>query len=343
MELRIIEGFNELKGAYSVAIEKIAELLTELTPESQRIIIDAFNRIQSEAKSITSLPKAFSEFSENVSKALSSYVDYLQPELTLIGAYVDGEPVNVVIILPVIIPPMAYPLLYVPAVLPGATAMSEEVINRLVKIGLSVDEANRLLSNQLSRIFSGSIIIPISKANIRPINVHHQLILPFAVDYLPPDKQAELVDLLRKEVNYFYDYRGGQVILNFNSSRISLPYNLMGGGFKALTTMLGLIVMGIDAAVIDEPEAHLHPGFMEVIAKYMIEPRFLNSMQFIMATQSIEFLDYLLNAAKEKNSLNKIRLIRLYLMPNGGIDYEQLSGEEAYDERQNLEADLRGP
>lgn len=41
--------------------------------------------------------------------------------------------------------------------------------------------------------------------------------------------------------------------------------------------------------------------------------------------------------------LNRIRLIRLYLLPDGDIDYEQLSGDEAYDERYKLRSDLRGP
>jgi AAA15 family ATPase/GTPase len=107
--------------------------------------------------------------------------------------------------------------------------------------------------------------------------------------------------------------------------------------------MLGLIVMGVDVAVIDEPEAHLHPGFMELIVKYMVEHRFLDRMQFIMATQSLEFLDYLLNAARDRGVLDRVRLIRLYLMPDGSIDYEQLSGEDAYGERHKLESDLRSP
>ncbi|WP_243680112.1 ATP-binding protein [Vulcanisaeta souniana] len=38
-----------------------------------------------------------------------------------------------------------------------------------------------------------------------------------------------------------------------------------------MVRMLGLIVMGVDVTLIDEPEAHLHPGFMEVITKYMVE------------------------------------------------------------------------
>lgn len=116
----------------------------------------------------------------------------------------------------------------------------------------------------------------------------------------------------------------------------------MGDGFKALVRMLGLIVMGIDVTLIDEPEAHLHPGFMEVITKYMVEPRFLDRIQFVMATQSLEFLDYLLRAAEKSGVLGRVRLVRLYLMPNGSIDYEQLSGEEAYEEMDELKSDLRG-
>lgn len=80
-----------------------------------------------------------------------------------------------------------------------------------------------------------------------------------------------MIDLLRGEVRYFYDYRGGQVILNFDSGKVSVPYALMGDGFRALVRMLGLIVGGVDVAIIDEPETHLHPGFMEVITKYMVE------------------------------------------------------------------------
>ncbi|MGC9136906.1 AAA family ATPase [Caldivirga sp.] len=344
VKVRISVGADEFKDIYGVAIEKIVDLFIELTPESREIVSNAFSRIRrihGELRDIAAR-QAFATFSNNVQKVLRSYVDYLQSELTFIATYIndDPNPVNIVVI-----PPMPFSAPYVLIAPIGTIAMSNEVINKLIGMGFNADEANKLLNNQISKAFSRSIIIPGSiKANISPINVNYPLSFPFTIDQLPPDKQTELIDLLRREVNYFYDYRNGQVILNFsNDGRISLPYDLMGNGFKALVTMMGLIIMGIDVAIIDEPEAHLHPGFMDVITRYMIQPRFLNHIQLIMATQSMEFLDYLLNAAKEDGALDKIKLIRLYLMPDGGIDYEQLSGEEAYDERHNLEADLRGP
>ncbi|WP_054850530.1 AAA family ATPase [Vulcanisaeta sp. JCM 14467] len=323
--VRVVRGINGLGDFRNDVMREVANSIVELAPRSQEILMDAFRRVQKERGGTGNVSEAFREFVDGVITVLNDYVNNLLADAVFLSTYVDGEPLNIALL------PMS------------AVVIDDYVVGKLVRLGLSRGEARRLLDIQVSRVSEGRVIHISKKIDIKPVNVQHASLHSFLIDDLTPDKQSELIDLLRGEVRYFYDYRGGQVILNFDSGKVSVPYALMGDGFRALVRMLGLIVGGVDVAIIDEPETHLHPGFMEVITKYMVEPRFLDKVQFVMATQSLEFLDYLLNAAKERNMLNRIRLIRLYLLPDGDIDYEQLSGDEAYDERYKLRSDLRVP
>ncbi|MGC8607524.1 MAG: ATP-binding protein [Vulcanisaeta sp.] len=332
VEVRITSDISKLGEYRNNVIPEIMRLAIELSPRSQEILIEAFRRIQKENRNVKDFSEAFGKFVDEVVTTLSDYVNDLLSSIMLMYVYIDDKLISIA----------SLPLM-------SEVKFSENIVNRLMRLGLSSIEARRLLNNQLGRILESRVIpINVNKVNMKPINVQYLnaqrlSTYSFPIDTLSPGRQTEFIDLLRSEVRYFYDYRGGHVILNFDGNKVDVPYSLMGDGFKALVRMLGLIVMGVDVAVIDEPEAHLHPGFMELIVKYMVEPRFLDRMQFIMATQSLEFLDYLLNAARDRGVLDRVRLIRLYLMPDGSIDYEQLSGEDAYGERHKLESDLRGP
>ena len=51
----------------------------------------------------------------------------------------------------------------------------------------------------------------------------------------------------------------------------------------------------------------------------------------------------LLDSAKQRETLSEVSIIRLYRLPGGEIDYEALSGEEVYDELEDIKGDLRGP
>ena len=326
IEVRVTRGINELGNIRDNIMWEVMKSITELTPRSQEILINAFRRAQREYKDVKDIFEAFKEFVDSIATILSDYVNNLLENVVFLSTYIDGKLFNIALL----------PL--------SEVNIDDHVISRLKELGLEYNNAKRLLSIQVREVISEGKVIPINKeVSIGIIRVQNLSLYQFLIDNLPAEKQTELIDLLRTEVRYFYDYRSGQIILNFDNNKISVPYNLMGDGFKALIGMLGLIVSGVDVAIIDEPEAHLHPGFMEVITKYMVEPRFLDKIQFVMATQSLEFLDYLLDAAKERGVLDRVRLIRLYLLPDGDVDYEQLSGDEAYDERHELESDLRGP
>ncbi|MFP3193334.1 MAG: AAA family ATPase [Thermoproteus sp.] len=156
---------------------------------------------------------------------------------------------------------------------------------------------------------------------------------------LGPLEQIQLVEEIRKIVNYVIDIREEHVVLQHENQRVAVPLELMGSGFRALIDMLILAVKRVDLAVIDEPELHMHPGYLRRTAELMLTA----PTQFIAATQSLEFIRYLLKKAKRRNDLHRIKLLRLYRLPEGYIDYEELSGETAWLHLTKLKNDLRGP
>ena len=341
VELRIMRGVDKFGEKRDEVLQSIKESFTELSPRSRDILKTAYNRIvEKEVKEGGKIIHSnFDDFINDASAMLNDLLDDLLAIAIFIGTYINGELYRVALLSNV---EDVVKNSIEPVIKRKQSIIIKKSLKLLERLKLNEIELITLLSSQLDKVRSLDYGV-ISEVNISPIHARSLSLSSFSIDDLPPYQQSELVEMLRNEVNYFYDYRDGQVILNFDNGKVSVPYDLMGDGFKALVEMLSIIVSGVNVAIIDEPENHLHPGFMEVITRYIVEPKFLNKVQFIMATQSLEFLDYLLNAARERNVLDRVRFVRLYLLPNGDIDYEQLSGDEAYEERNELKWDLRGP
>ncbi len=163
------------------------------------------------------------------------------------------------------------------------------------------------------------------------------------LEELPIERVIELIEKLRTLIPYFYDYRNGMVILRFGERKDVVPINVVGDGLLALLELFTPSIYGVRINLIEEPELHMHPGFLEAYTRELTKFAKERNIQYIMTTHSLEFLEYLLNSAKQQEMLNEVSVIRLYRLPDGEIDYEVLSGEEAYDELEDLKGDLRGP
>ncbi|MEZ0319873.1 MAG: AAA family ATPase [Pyrobaculum sp.] len=202
---------------------------------------------------------------------------------------------------------------------------------------LAMAERNLRLLPILLKLYAGELAV--QPAEVPVVKVGYERAEdPF--ERLKPRDKARLVAMLRRVVPYFCDYRDGHVLL-FDCTK-SVPAWLLGDGFKALVSMLAHVVVGTDVIVVDEPERHMHPGFMEKFVKHIVTYS-THGMQFIAATHSSEFLDNLLEEAQKRDVLDGLRIVRLYLLQRGEIDYEVLTGSEAYEERKEIAADLRGP
>ena len=153
------------------------------------------------------------------------------------------------------------------------------------------------------------------------------------------NKQEEAIKLIRKEVEYFKDVRevGGELLCSLTTGTV--PLSFMGDGFLALLDITFMSVLAEGGAVfIEEPETCLHPGFLDVVARQIVNSA--EYIQFFISTHNAELLEYLLEAGKDH--LELFRFVRLHRMPDGELSYEILTGEEAAEEIFEIKTDLRG-
>jgi len=148
---------------------------------------------------------------------------------------------------------------------------------------------------------------------------------------------------LRETIPYLEDYRRGYFVFKEGSSdtRKIIPMEAVGDGMKSLIELMLPIHVGAQYIVIEEPEAHMHPGYMQAYVHELARALRSGGSQFFITTHSSEFIDMLLRELHENGLLGELGVIRLYRY-DGGIDYETLSGDEAYEEREVVKGDLRG-
>ena len=175
------------------------------------------------------------------------------------------------------------------------------------------------------------------------VRMYREKILIERIDDLPIERVIELVERLRTLVPYFYDYRNGMIVFKFGERREIIPVSVASDGLLALLELFAPSVYGVRINLIEEPEVHMHPGFLERYVSELIRFVRERNLQYVMTTHSLEFLRYLLGDAERQGVLGEVSVVRLYRLPDGEVDYEVLSGEEAHEELEDIKGDLRGP
>ncbi|MDW7978478.1 MAG: AAA family ATPase [Candidatus Caldarchaeum sp.] len=180
-------------------------------------------------------------------------------------------------------------------------------------------------------------------------------ILPSSLFYVGAGHGPEIVDLYNRalqsgllpallqtihlEIPYLYDLRTveDELFVFVEGLDKPLPVSVMGDGFIALLRTAFATFLAKDGTlVLEEPEANLHPGFVEISTSHLVESARKHRTQLFISTHSTEFLDSMLEKGPDI-----MQVVRMYLV-KGEIDYEVLSGEEALMERKELLMDLRG-
>lgn len=149
------------------------------------------------------------------------------------------------------------------------------------------------------------------------------------------------IDFIKEQIEYFLDIREAEnnFLVFIKGLDKPVPVQGMGEGFFIkLITLFAIATIDNGIIIMEEPENHLHPGYMYSIINQIVKTANQKRIQYFISTHSLEFIKFLL----EENT-ELVNVIRMYrINDEAEIDYELLSGEEALSELKDLKMDLRG-
>ncbi len=161
-------------------------------------------------------------------------------------------------------------------------------------------------------------------------------------------KIGELIkehELLKNFEGFGVDY---SLVFKEGNRTWSHPLDLMGDGFKAIVAFLQNTIsddVKNKVILIEEPELHMHPGYIRELMKFIIKFSNEKNIQFFMTSHSIDLIDSFLdetpsiderNYLKNEFSILETGCVKTHFIPQI-LDYET-----ALSDKKNLLADLRG-
>jgi AAA15 family ATPase/GTPase len=121
-----------------------------------------------------------------------------------------------------------------------------------------------------------------------------------------------------------------------------IPLELLGDGFLQMIGAIYYLGKCKEIALLDEPTAFMHPGYIRKFVEYLIDVVKDKNLQVFISTHNIDLLETFLDFGEDdsflKDNLKIIRLTRV----NGDIRARELSFKEALEESEELYTDLRG-
>lgn len=128
------------------------------------------------------------------------------------------------------------------------------------------------------------------------------------------------------------------------------PFSFLGDGFKAMIRLLWELSsdkINKSILLLDEPETHMHPGYIKELIKFIINFSKKLDIQVFITTHSPDILDILLSTddleeEEQKYLKDELRIFRMNKIEEsismvGAFDYEQ-----AKETKKDLLLDLRG-
>lgn len=134
------------------------------------------------------------------------------------------------------------------------------------------------------------------------------------------EKRIKEYKLLENLERFDLDY------LVFKNKKAPVPYDFMGDGFKAMVGLFWYLYSNTKGRIVlvEEPETHMHPGYIRELVRYIIKLSKEQNMQFFMTTHCGDlincFLDY--NLTEELTETEKA-----YLKTNLSIVKLEKSGD----------------
>lgn len=139
-----------------------------------------------------------------------------------------------------------------------------------------------------------------------------------------------------------------ELVFETSEGRKSVQFKRMGDGFQTLVAVLSLLLSIKDKdsiVLLEEPEVHMHPGYVGELVKYLIQVSSKLGVQIFITTHSYDLIESLILEKHPENldSFFKDEVLLLRLTRSGEtIVGESISYDDAVSDISNLQLDLRG-
>ncbi|MBS3772512.1 MAG: ATP-binding protein [Bacteroidales bacterium] len=171
-----------------------------------------------------------------------------------------------------------------------------------------------------------------------------------SINDIDKEKYAVRIDNIEdflKEKNIVEDLKDFNLetlVFEDDKGKYSVPFQFMGGGFKSIIGFLWKLsgAKDINIVLLEEPENHLHPGYIKEVVSFLIRLAKEESIQLFITTHDTDFINELLGEELDKGEKNFLReeFNLLQLKPGGFA--EKFDYKEAEKHLKELSIDLRG-
>ena len=159
----------------------------------------------------------------------------------------------------------------------------------------------------------------------------------------------EIEDILKKDdvLPNLIRFDFTELVFDTPESRKSVKFNRMGEGFQTLVAILAILKSNGNVNSIflmEEPEVHMHPGYVGELVKYLAQISSSLKIQFFITTHSYDLIQSLLEEENPdlKEFLEKNLLLLRLNKVNDTIIGENITYKDAKKDSSVLLLDLRG-
>ncbi len=155
-----------------------------------------------------------------------------------------------------------------------------------------------------------------------------------------------VIELLQEEYRYLYDLAAicvnGEWSLYLIFKDKAIPYYVAGDSVRyTLIHIMSMLTYSRSVILTEEPELHVHPKFMRIIAKAILNSYKDRENQIFITTHSSEFIETLLEEAKELNLRDQdLKIYRLFTT-RGELYCEKYTLSDAYEAIKEIGWDFR--
>ena len=140
------------------------------------------------------------------------------------------------------------------------------------------------------------------------------------------------------------DFDFDELVFNREGQEIAIPYEFMGDGLKTIVGIVWQLAGDdkiADTVLMEEPENHLHPGYINELVPFLIQFAREEETQLFITTHNIDFIsEFFSDSILDENEeylTNELKLIQM-----GGLVPKQFDFTNAQEQIEDIHNDLRG-